>query len=85
MAEVARPLRFLNLLIGLWLIGAPWLLTGGMSAATWNDVVAGLLVVCLSLPRGSRSTEHYGAGTGLSFEGYFRGSLFYGERQGSRS
>jgi Vitamin K epoxide reductase family/SPW repeat len=60
MAEVARPLRFLNLLIGLWLIGAPWLLTGGMSGATWNNVVAGLLVVCLSLPRGSRSTEHYG-------------------------
>jgi SPW repeat len=60
MDEVARPLRFLNLLIGLWLIGAPWLLTGGMSGATWNDVVAGLLVVCLSLPRGSRSTEHYG-------------------------
>ena len=60
MAEVARPLRFLNLLIGLWLIGAPWLLTGGMSGATWNDIVTGVLVVCLSLPRGSRSTEHYG-------------------------
>jgi hypothetical protein len=26
--------------------------------------------------------EHYGVWTGLSFEGYFRGSLFYGENQG---
>jgi nucleoside-diphosphate-sugar epimerase len=30
MAEVARPLRFINLLFGLWLITAPWLLAGAM-------------------------------------------------------
>jgi hypothetical protein len=61
MAEVARPLRFLNLLLGLWLIGAPWLLAGATAGATWNDIVIGLLVVAVSLPRGPRSAEHYGA------------------------
>jgi nucleoside-diphosphate-sugar epimerase/uncharacterized membrane protein len=61
MAEVARPLRFLNLPFGLWLIAAPWLLAGATTSATLNDVVAGLVVISLSLPRGRRSKEHYGA------------------------
>jgi hypothetical protein len=61
MAEVARPLRFINLLFGLWLIAAPWLLAGAPQGATWNDIIAGILVVGLSLPRGRRSNEHYGA------------------------
>jgi nucleoside-diphosphate-sugar epimerase/uncharacterized membrane protein len=63
MAEVVRPLRFLNLLLGLWLVAAPWLLADGLSAgaAPWNDVVSGLLIVGLSLLRGRRSAEHYGA------------------------
>ena len=60
MAEVARPLRFLNLLFGLWLAGAPWL-AGAAANAAWNDVIAGLIVIGLSLPRGPRSDEHYGA------------------------
>src|SRR5262249_24823284 len=61
MAEVARPLRFLNLPFGLWLIAAPWLLGGTLTGATLNDIVAGLIVSGLSLPRGRRSTEHYGS------------------------
>lgn len=61
MAEVARPLRFLNLLFGLWLIAAPWLLGGAGPASSWNDVVVGLAVIGLSLRRGRRSTEHYGS------------------------
>ena len=61
MAEVARPLRLINLLFGLWLIRAPWLLAGATVSATWNDIMAGLLVIGLSLPRGRRSAEHYGA------------------------
>ncbi|KXF78501.1 DNA polymerase III subunit epsilon [Paramesorhizobium deserti] len=61
MAEVGRPLRFINVLFGLWLIVAPWLLAGAAAGAILNDVVAGLLIIALSLPRGARSNEHYGA------------------------
>lgn len=60
MAEVARPLRFINILFGIWLIGAPWLLAAN-GGATWNDIIAGLPAIGLSLPRGRRSAEHYGA------------------------
>jgi hypothetical protein len=61
MAEVARPLRFINLLFGLWLIAAPWLLSGVPSAlATANSVMAGVALMALGLPRGRRSDEHYG-------------------------
>ena len=61
MAEVARPLRFVNLLLGLWLIAAPWLLVDRTAGAAWNDVASGLIIIALSLPRGRRSAEHYGA------------------------
>ena len=61
MAEVARPLRFLNLPFVLWLIVAPWLLAGATAGSTLNDVVAGLVVIGSSLPRGHRSKEHYGS------------------------
>jgi Vitamin K epoxide reductase family len=61
MAEVGRALRFLNLLFGLWLIIAPLLLAGGSLAAAWAAVAAGIALIALSLPRGRRSTEHYGS------------------------
>ncbi|PXX95795.1 NAD-dependent epimerase/dehydratase family protein [Halomonas sp. LBP4] len=61
MAEVARPLRFINVLFGLWLIGAPALLAGASTPATAGSVLVGILLIGLSLPRGSRSNEHYGA------------------------
>ena len=62
MAEVARPLRFLNVAFGAWLIVAPWLMDGG--ASTVGNVVGtmlGALLIVLSLPRGRRSDEHYGS------------------------
>ncbi|RUU00651.1 DNA polymerase III subunit epsilon, partial [Mesorhizobium sp. USDA-HM6] len=61
MAEVARPLRFLNLPFGLWLVAAPWLLAGATAGSTLNDAIAGLVVIGLSLPRGRLSKEHYGS------------------------
>ena len=60
MAEVARPLRFLNVPAGLWLIAAPWLIEGGSLVATAAGAVVGLAIVLLSLPRGVRSEHHYG-------------------------
>jgi hypothetical protein len=59
-AEVARPLRFLNIPLGLWLIAAPWMLTGADTVAAIGSVIAGLLIIVLSLPRGS-VRAHYGS------------------------
>ena len=61
MAEVARPLRFLNIGFGVWLIAAPWVLESASVAASWAGVLVGLAVVALSLPRGRLSREHYGS------------------------
>jgi uncharacterized membrane protein len=66
LAEVGRAARFVNLLFGAWIIAAPWLLAGATTAATWNDMIAGTLVILLSFPRGP-VIERYG-----SFEGYIR-------------
>ncbi|WP_198409098.1 MULTISPECIES: vitamin K epoxide reductase family protein [Novosphingobium] len=52
-AEVARPVRFINVLFGAWLIAAPWLLEGGGSAlAAWNGVIMGTLLIVFAIPRG---------------------------------
>lgn len=59
MAEVIRSARFLNVLLGLWLIAAPWLLSGFTPAARWNDMLVGLAVILLSFPRGP-VRERYG-------------------------
>ncbi|HEY2863864.1 MAG TPA: vitamin K epoxide reductase family protein [Casimicrobiaceae bacterium] len=61
LAEVARPLRFVNVLIGVWLILAPVFLSGASMLAGWVDVVLGLALIALSLPRGARSQNHYGS------------------------
>ncbi len=60
MAEVARPLRFLNIPLGLWFIAAPWLLQGATAASTWNSVLVGLLLIPLSLPRGPVREQYSG-------------------------
>ncbi|WP_256663779.1 vitamin K epoxide reductase family protein [Pseudomonas sp. gcc21] len=52
MAEVARPLRILNLPIGFWLLVAPWLLGGASLTASIASVVAGLLIIGLSIAQG---------------------------------
>src|SRR5919106_2393319 len=52
MAEVIRVGRFLNVLLGVWLIIAPWLLGGSPASAKVNDVVVGFAVIALSIPRG---------------------------------
>lgn len=66
MAEVARPLRFVNMLFGFWLMTAPWILSGSF-ADTWNGLVIGAALVALSLPNGRAGREHYGAWDKLVF------------------
>jgi nucleoside-diphosphate-sugar epimerase/uncharacterized membrane protein len=60
MAEIARPVRFLNVALGLWVAASPLLLTGGTAAGAVGNMIVGLVLVGLSLQRGTRSTEHYG-------------------------
>ena len=60
MAEVIRAGRFLNVLLGAWIIVAPWFLSGATAGAKWNDVFVGVAVILLSLPRGS-VRERYAA------------------------
>jgi nucleoside-diphosphate-sugar epimerase/uncharacterized membrane protein len=61
MAEVARPLRLINVALGLWLIVAPWILAGENLGAAVAGSVTGVILIGLSLPRGKRSAEHYGS------------------------
>jgi uncharacterized membrane protein len=50
--EVVRPIRLLNVLMGLVILGAPWILTGDTNASRWNDVIVGVMLMGLSVPRG---------------------------------
>ena len=61
LAEPARALRYLNVPMGLWIAASPFLLSGAPAgSAIANDLVLGLAVAALSLPRGRRSHHHYG-------------------------
>jgi hypothetical protein len=60
MAEVMRAVRLVNVLAGVWILAAPWLLSGGGAASRWNGILAGAAIVVLSLPRG-RIEERYGS------------------------
>lgn len=61
MAEVARVVRFANVALGAWIAVSPFILAGGSTFGTAADVVLGLGLIALSLPRGTRSEEHYGS------------------------
>jgi hypothetical protein len=60
MAEVVRPLVLINVLFGAWLIVAPGVLAGATLRAGWGSVIAGSLLIVLSLPRGP-VRQHYGS------------------------
>jgi NADP-dependent 3-hydroxy acid dehydrogenase YdfG len=59
LAEVARPVRWLNAAFGVWLVAGPWFLDGGSFATRLLDLVAGLALIVLSVPLG-RLRDHYG-------------------------
>lgn len=59
-AEVIRTMRFLNVVLGTWVMLSHGILAGGSSPAFWNAVVIGAVLVVGSLPRG-RMREQYGA------------------------
>ena len=51
-AEVARPLRFLNGLLGAALLATPFLFEGGGTATLIMDLVIGVALIVLCVPRG---------------------------------
>jgi uncharacterized membrane protein len=59
-AEVGRPVRFLNILFGGWLVVAPFLLSGYAPAAFVNVIVTGFALIILSFPLG-KTRGRYGS------------------------
>ncbi|HVS31891.1 MAG TPA: vitamin K epoxide reductase family protein [Thermoanaerobaculia bacterium] len=57
--EIVRPIRLLNVLMGLGILAAPWMLTGDTEMSRWNDVIVGIALIALSIPRG-RIEERFG-------------------------
>ncbi len=60
MAEVVRKFRFFILLFGLWIIIFPWIFSGNLYDTGWNNLIAGLSLIILSIPRG-KILNHYGS------------------------
>ena len=58
-AEVARALRFVNVLLGAWIAASGWLLSGATTASQFSGLTTGLLILALSWPRGP-IRERYG-------------------------
>ncbi|HZW22721.1 NAD-dependent epimerase/dehydratase family protein [Noviherbaspirillum sp.] len=58
--EVARPLRFVNIAFGLWLLASPWVIGGYSGVAAAASVFFGLMLVWLAIPLG-RVASHFGA------------------------
>lgn len=64
MAEPARSVRFVNILLGIALVFAPFILDGGSRAADLAGVAAGIGLVLLS-PRAGASTTRTGDAVGI--------------------
>lgn len=60
LAEVTRAARFVNVLLGAWIIASPWLLAGAAAGARWNDLLIGAALIALSIPRGSVRERYAG-------------------------
>jgi hypothetical protein len=57
--EVARPARRLNILMGIWIAGGPWLLSGATDQSRCADLFVGGLLIAFSVRRG-RIDEQFG-------------------------
>lgn len=59
--ESTRSVRKVNIFLGLWLLLAPWILGySSNTTATVNDMVVGVLVIGLSLVRGTLESKFGG-------------------------
>ena len=58
--EVARPLRFVNIGFGLWLLASPWIIGGYAGVAAVASVLFGIALVFMAIPPG-RIAAHFGS------------------------
>jgi hypothetical protein len=58
--EIVRPIRLLNILMGLWMIAAPFIFDGDTPGSRWNDILVGVAIIALSFRRG-RIEERFGS------------------------
>ncbi|MCB0182892.1 MAG: SPW repeat protein, partial [Caldilineaceae bacterium] len=58
MGEVVRMGRYLNGLLGLWVVASPFVVNGATTVGLWNAVVVGLLIALLTIPRGVVREEY---------------------------
>lgn len=65
-AEVARAIRFINMLIALWFAISVFILPGGTDVLMWHSVIVAVVVIILSIFRG-RIKEKYGNWNRLIF------------------
>jgi uncharacterized membrane protein len=63
-AEVARSLRFVNMILAAWFAIAAWVLPGATEAVQWHSVIIAILVIFFSIFRG-KIKEKYGSWTKL--------------------
>jgi len=59
-AEVLRAVRFVNIILAIWLAIAPFVLPGATTLIVWHSIIAAIVIIVLSLFRG-KIKEHYGA------------------------
>lgn len=59
-AEVVRPIRFLNAVFGTWLLIAPWVLSGYVGTDRLSSMASGGALIVLSLRRGHIQGQYGG-------------------------
>ena len=47
-----------NLVIGIWLIIAPWVIPGTTAAARWNEAIVGIIVAILAYGSAEATLKH---------------------------
>jgi uncharacterized membrane protein len=58
LSEATRPARFINVLFGAWMVISPWVLSGETTGLIISNLIAGILLIALSLPRGPVYEEY---------------------------
>ena len=59
-AEPVRTLRFINILFGIGICCAPFIFGVNTDASLWVQLIGGILVIGLSIPKG-KIVEAYGS------------------------